>query len=208
MPAPRALPADAHTLPSAGSVPPSDILYQMDITVLLQKAGEGDADARQQLMPVLYAELKKLAAGHLRGDWAVTLSATGLVHEAYLRMATADAAFQSRAHFFAMASRVMRNVLVDMVRYSKADKRAKGLTVQLEDCGDIGDTGSQMLLELNEALDRLAAEHERAAQVVEMRYFAGMTVEESAAALSISPATVHRELRFAQAWLHRELANR
>lgn len=179
----------------------------MDITVLLRKAGEGDADARQQLIPILYAELKKLAAGHLRGGWSVTLSATGLVHEAYLRMAGAEGtAFESRSHFFAMASRVMRNVLVDMVRYTKAEKRAKALTVHLEDCGDIGSGASDILLELNDALDRFALEHSRAAQIIEMRYFAGMTVEESAAALSISPATVHRELRFAQAWLHRELA--
>ncbi|MBL8173295.1 MAG: sigma-70 family RNA polymerase sigma factor [Bryobacterales bacterium] len=180
----------------------------MDITVLLKKAGEGDSEARRELMPLLYAELKKLASGHLRHDWSLTLSATALVHEAYLRMASAEgAAFQSRSHFFAMASRVMRNVLVDMVRYAKAEKRAQALTVHLEDCGDIGQPGNDILLELNDALDRLAAEHERAAQVIEMRYFGGMTVDESAAALSISPATVHRELRFAQAWLHRELAS-
>lgn len=183
------------------------ILRTMDITVMLQRAGAGDAEARQQLMPVLYGELKKLAAGHLRGDWSVTLSATGLVHEAYLRMAgSGNQAFESRAHFFAMASRIMRNVLVDMVRYEKAEKRSKGMTVHLEDCGDIGNGGEDMLLELNGALDRLETEYGRAAKVVEMRYFGGMTVEESAAALAVSPATVQRELRFAQAWLHRELA--
>lgn len=181
----------------------------MDITVLLEKASAGDSAAQQQLMPVLYAELKKLAAGHLRSEWSVTLSATGLVHEAYLRMADSGLhTFESRAHFYGMASRIMRNVLVDMVRSAKAEKRGRGLTVYLEDCGEIGESGPEMLLELNDALDRLTVEHVRAAHVIEMRYFAGMTVEESAAALSLSTATVQRELRFAQAWLHRELSGK
>lgn len=179
----------------------------MEITALIQKAGTGDPEAAKQLAPFVYQELKKLAAGHLK-NWNSTVNATALVHEAYLRMAVANPArFEDRAHFFGIASRVMRNVLVDMVRHAKAQKRGPGLTIRLEDIGDIGDTASDQLLELDQALDRLAVEYPRIAQLVEMRFFAGMTVQEASTALSISTATATRDLRFANAWLRRELSS-
>jgi len=178
----------------------------MDITGLLRKAGSGDAEAQEQIMPALYKELKKLAAGHLKNDWSVTLSATGLVHEAYLRMAgSVNQDFENRSHFFGIASRIMRNVLVDMVRHNKAQKRGSGLVVQLEDFGDVGTKRPDHLLELDDALKRLASSHPRAAELIEMRFFGGMSVEECATALSISAITVRRQLRFGQAWLQREL---
>ncbi len=178
----------------------------MDITGLLRKAGSGDTGAQQELMPALYSELKKLAAGHLKNDWSVTLSATGLVHEAYLRMAgSLNQDFENRSHFFGIASRVMRNVLVDLVRFNKAQKRGGGLVVQLEDYGDVGAKRPDHLLDLDNALKRLADSHPRAAELIEMRFFAGMSVEECATALRISGVTVRRQLRFGQAWLQREL---
>lgn len=178
----------------------------MDITGLLRKAGSGDEEAQQKIMPALYTELKKLAAGHLKNDWPVTLSATGLVHEAYLRMAgSVSPDFENRSHFFGIASRIMRNVLVDMVRHDKAQKRGSGLVVHLEDFGDVGAKRPEHLLDLDDALRRLAESHPRPAEVIEMRFFGGMTVEECAVALGVSAVTVRRQLRFGQAWLQREL---
>ena len=180
----------------------------MDITELLRRAGGGDAAAEQELIPLVYGELKRLASGHLKRDWNITLNATALVHEAFLRMAVSgQPKFEDRSHFFGIASRVMRNVLVDLVRRAQAQKRARSLTVHLEDLGEVGVEREGILLDLDYALNRLEEQHSREAKVVEMRFFTGMSLEDISAALSISVSTAQRDLRFAQAWLHRELAS-
>lgn len=182
----------------------------MEITELLRRAGSGDEEAQQQLIPLVYGELKRLAAGHLRGQWNVTLSATALVHEAFLRVAgRKNPHFAGRAHFFGIASRLMRNVLVDLVRQSHAQKRGgAALTIQLDDAHDLPDPRPQDVLLLDDALTQLAAEHPRQASILEMKYFGGMTAAETAASLGLSEATVGRDIRFAQAWLRRALAAR
>jgi RNA polymerase sigma factor (TIGR02999 family) len=181
----------------------------MDITELLHRASSGDAEAEHELIPLVYRELKRLASGHLKRDWNTTLNATALVHEAFLRMAVSNQPkFEDRTHFFGIASRVMRNVLVDLVRQTRALKRGgAALTVHLEDLGDFGTAPEGILLDLDRALDRLAESYAREAKIIEMRYFAGMSLEEISVSLSISVSTAQRDLRFAQAWLHRELAS-
>jgi RNA polymerase sigma factor (TIGR02999 family) len=180
----------------------------MDITELLHRAERGDAEAEQELIPLVYGELKRLASGHLKRGWNMTLNATGLVHEAFLRMAVSpQPKFEDRAHFFGIASRLMRNVLVDLARQARAQKRGGSLTVHLEDLGELGGQREGMLLDLDHALNRLEEQHPREAKIVEMRYFAGMSLEETSAALSVSVSTAQRDLRFARAWLHRELAS-
>lgn len=181
----------------------------MEITELLRKAGSGDADAEEKLIPLVYSELKRLAAGHLRGQWNVTLNPTGLVHEAFLRVAVLkDPRFENRAHFFGIASRIMRNVLVDLIRHTNTKKRGGGmLTIQLEDLPELGDSRSKDVLRLDDALTRLAEEYPRQASAIEMRFFGGMSVLEMASALEVSEATVKRDIRFAQAWLKREMAS-
>ena len=180
----------------------------MDITELLRRAGTGDAEAEQELIPLVYRELKRLASGHLKREWNITLNATALVHEAFLRMAiSGHPKFEDRTHFFGLASRVMRNVLVDLVRQDRAQKRDGSLTVHLEDLGELGGARAGILLDLDHALNRLEEQHPREAKVIEMRYFAGMSLEESSAALALSVSTVQRDLRFAEAWLHRELSS-
>jgi RNA polymerase sigma-70 factor, ECF subfamily len=179
----------------------------MEITELLRKARHGDEEAGRQVFPLVYGELKRLAAGHLRGRWDVTLSATALVHEAFLRVADLDpGSVESRAHFFGIASRTMRNVLVDLVRQTGAQKRGGGLTVRLDEAGELPDPRTHDVLLLDQALDKLAGEHPRQAKAIEMRYFGGMTAAEIALALDNSEATVQRDVRFAEAWLRREMA--
>ena len=178
-----------------------------EITELLQRAGAGDAEAEQQLMPLVYNDLKRLASSHLRSKWNITLSATALVHEAFLRVAVLkEPTFASRAHFFGIASRIMRNVLVDLVRKAKANKRGGGeLTIQLDTAGDIASFRPDALLRLDDALGTLTEQQPRPAKIVEMRYFGGMAITEIASYLQVSGSTVDRDLRFAEAWLRREL---
>lgn len=174
---------------------------------MLRQAGSGDKEALDRVMPLVYQELKRLAGAHLRSKGELTLNATALVHEAFLRLVGgAQPEYENRSHFYGIASRLMRHVIVDLVRNRRALKRGHDRTVHLEGVESLGDVRYDLFVELNDALDRLEAEHPRKAQLIEMRYFGGMTAEESAKALSITLPTVQRELRFAQAWLHRELA--
>lgn len=180
----------------------------MEITSLLRRIHDGDAEALHKVIPLVYDELKKLAAGHLRRQaHPAPLEATALVHELFLRMVSREhPEYENRAHFYGIASRVMRQILVDMARGRSAQKRRPSPELRLAGLEEIAPRDSDPLLALDEALNRLAKEHPRKAQLVEMRYFGGMTAEDTAAALSLSVHTVRRELRFAQAWLHRELA--
>lgn len=161
------------------------------------------------VIPLVYEELKKLAASHLkRHPHFGPVEATALVHELFLRMVGRQhPEYENRAHFYGIASRLMRQLLVDSARKQSAQKRGFGLELKLADLDQIGRSDSQMLLALNEALDHLAEQHPRKARLVEMRYFGGMTAEDSATALSLPVHAVRRELRLAQAWLHRELAS-
>ena len=169
---------------------------------------EGDAQALDAVIPLVYDELKKLAAGHLRRErHSRALDTTALVHEAFLRLARGQQpSYQNRAHFFGIASRLMRQVLVDMARARTTAKRGAGEEVPLADLADIGARADQSLLLIDDALCRLAHTSPLKVQLIEMRYFGGMTAEESAAALSMSVHVVRRELRFAQAWLRKEIA--
>jgi RNA polymerase sigma factor (TIGR02999 family) len=135
-----------------------------------------------------------------------TLRATALVHEAYLRLAGAETDWQDRVQFYAVAARMMRRILVDHARARSRQKRGSGAEkVSLDEAIMVGEENSLDLVDLDEALQRLAELDARKSQIVELLFFGGMTVEESAAALSISPATLHRELKLAKAWLHRAL---
>lgn len=179
----------------------------MEITEILQRVHAGDAQALHDVVPLVYEELKKLAAGHLRREGrAQPLNTTALVHEAFLRLARGrHPSYENRAHFYGIASRLMRQVLVDLARARKAEKRSSMEEVPLADLPDLGCRADESLLLMDDALDRLAQTAPLKAQLVEMRYFSGLTAAASAEALSMSVHVVRRELRLAHAWLRREL---
>jgi RNA polymerase sigma factor (TIGR02999 family) len=180
-----------------------------DITQLLVQWGEGDAQALESLLPLVYAELRRIAARQLRGERREhTLAPTALVHELYLRLVgQRQASWQNRAQFFAVAARLMRRILVDHARSRLAGKRGgAGTFVPLDEAGARGaEQNVADVLAVDEALDRLARLDAVQARVLELRFFAGLTVEETAHVLSCSPRTVKREWRLARAWLYREL---
>lgn len=186
------------------STPPSG-----QFTRLLVGWSEGNRDALDELMPIVYAELRRLANRYLRGEKAGhTLQPTALIHEAYLRLVDQGVpGWQSRAHFFGVASRLMRQVLVDHARARVAGKRGGGaVKIALDEAPEIGsDQDAVALLALDRALEKLSAFDERKCRVIEMRSFAGMSVEETAQALGVSEPTIKRETRLAQAFLRSEL---
>ena len=178
-----------------------------DVTVLLQRMKGGDPQAASALMPLIYKELHAIAAQHMRRERPNhTLQSTVLVHEAFLQLAGTDKIdWQSRAHFFALASRAMRRVLVDHARAVNADKRPGAhQQVELDSALEVQERVVD-LLALNEALDRLATWDNRQSQIVEMRFFAGLNFEEIAEVLGISERTAKRDWTMARAWLHAEL---
>ncbi|MBI4910002.1 MAG: sigma-70 family RNA polymerase sigma factor [Acidobacteria bacterium] len=178
------------------------------ITERLRQAQTGGRDALQQVIPCLYLELKKIAAYHLRRESAAwRLGTTALVHEAYLRLASADRRYENRVHFCGIASRVMRQVLVDQSRARNAAKRGAGCEIQVAELADLGRQREGLFARLDDALHELSLSDPRKTELLELRYFGGLTLEESAEYLGISVATVRRELRLAQAWLRRELAS-
>jgi RNA polymerase sigma factor (TIGR02999 family) len=158
-------------------------------------------------MPVVYEQLRKLAARCLRAERPDhTLRATALVHEAYLRLVDADVAWQDRVHFFAVSARLLRRILVDHAKANHRQKRGGGAEkVTLDEALLVGPQSSGGIVELDEALQRLAAHDQRKSELIELLCFGGLTYDEAATALKISPATVHRELKLAKAWLHRAL---
>lgn len=180
----------------------------MQITELLQRVHAGDSQALHTVIPLVYDELKRLAAGHLRREGkARPLDTTALVHEAFLRLAHGQQpSYENRSHFYGIASRLMRQVLVDMARARATLKRNPLQEVSMTDIPDLGRTPDDTLLVMDEAMNRLGRTDPVKVQLIEMRYFGGMTAEESAALLSLSVHVVRRELRLAQAWLHKELA--
>ena len=182
------------------------------ITELLTRArGAGwDGEAMDRLMPLVYDELRAIAHRQLRGERAYhTLSTTALVHEAYLRLVDQQRAdWQDRVHFFAVAARVMRRVLVDYARRRVAKKReGVGKAIPLDEALLVAESQADMLLDLDEALTRLAAQDPRLARVVELRFFAGLTEAETAEALALSERTVRYDWIKAKGWLYRDLSD-
>jgi RNA polymerase sigma factor (TIGR02999 family) len=178
------------------------------VTQLLREWSGGNKDALDQLMPLVYNQLRKLAARCLAAEAPEhTLRATALVHEAYLRLVDSEVSFNDRVHFFAVAARLLRRILVDHARAQSRQKRGGGAErLTLDEAVIVGPVLPQ-LADLDEALQRLAAHDKRKSEIVELLFFGGLTYDETAAALQISPATVHRELTMAKAWLYRELAS-
>lgn len=176
------------------------------VTELLASWRGGDERALDELMPMVYEELRRIAANRMRSERADhSLAPTDLVHEAYGRLVDADLAWQDRSHFFAMAATMMRRVLVDHARSRAAKKRGgDAVRVTLSDLVAAGER-PQHLLELDDALVALAKVDERKAKAVELHYFGGLEYREIATVLDVSEATVDRDLRFAKAWLAREL---
>ncbi len=177
------------------------------VTQLLQKWGGGDQSAFDALMPVVYEQLRRLAANCLRSERPDhTLRATDLVHEAYLRLVDANVTFQDRVHFYAVSARILRRILVDHAKTKNRQKRGGEFEkIPLDDAIIVGPQADRGILELDDALKRLADQDQRKSDLIEMLFFGGLTYDEAAAALKISPATVHRELTLAKAWLYREL---
>ncbi len=179
-----------------------------DVTALLLKWTQGDEAALEQLMPLVYEELRRMARQCLRRErTGHTMQTTTLVHEAYLRLVDAGRVpWQDRGHFFAIAARLMRRVLVDDARKRNYQKRGAGLTrISLDEAMVLTPERDAEVIALDEALDRLTQFAPRKCEVVELRFFAGLSVEETAAALRVSTDTVKREWRTAKLWLLHEL---
>lgn len=179
------------------------------ITGMLHEWSNGNHEALEKLMPLVYDELHKQAARYLRRERPNhTLQTTALIHEAYIKLIDqCDVNWKNRAHFFAIAAQLMRRILVDHARAKHRVKRGgDALTLPLEEATLVIDKGKTIdLIELDEALNRLKKIDERKVQVVELRYFSGLTLEETATALKVSRATVANDWIMAKAWLHREL---
>jgi len=176
-------------------------------TQLLQQWSGGNKEALDQLMPVIYDELRRLAGRYLRSERRDhTMRATALVNEAYVRLAGSDMSYNDRIHFYAVAARTLRHILVDYAKTRNREKRGGGVeNIPIEDAILVGPEADRGLLELDDALNGLAEQDPGKAKVVELLYFGGLTLEEAAAVLGISRATVHREMKMARAWLHREM---
>jgi RNA polymerase sigma-70 factor (ECF subfamily) len=181
---------------------------QQAVTGLLRELRNGNKKAFDELIPLVYSPLRKIAARCLQNERpSHTLRATALVHEAYLRLADANADWQDRVQFYAVAARVMRHILVDHARAHGRQKRGGGAEqIPLDEAVVVGSQPSPDLLELDQALEKLAQHDARKSDIIELLFFGGLTYEESAAVLQISPATLHRDLKMAKAWLHRELS--
>lgn len=172
------------------------------ITELLRRAGDGDIQARQALFTGVYAELRRLARGQLAGRGERTINTTGLVHECYLRLAGSGGDVRDRGHFFSLAARVMRQVIVDAARERMAGKRGAGERPLALDDFDVAESrDASELIEISDLLDRLDQHQPRLARVVECRFFAGLTEPETAQALGISERSVQRDWANARAWL-------
>jgi RNA polymerase sigma factor (TIGR02999 family) len=181
-----------------------------DVTDLLLSWRQGDAAALDRLIPLVYGELRRMARRHLRGESpGHALQPTALVHEVYLRLVDVKRmTLTSRAHFFGVAATLMRQIVVDYARRQRADKRGGGVTVLgLDEASPRVETPSVDVLALDEALDALEAIDGRQCRVVELRFFAGLNIDEAAEALGVSPATVEREWALAKAWLFRRLSS-
>lgn len=180
-----------------------------DVTGLLLSWRQGDAGALDRLVPLVYDELRRVARRHLRRERpGHSLQATALVHEVYLRLVDVDRmTLKSRTHFFAVAARLMRQILVDHARRKRAGKRGGGVTMMsLDEVSPAAQTSNVDVLALDQALDALSSFDIQQCRVVELRFFAGLNIDEAAEALGISTATVEREWAMAKAWLYQRLS--
>jgi RNA polymerase sigma-70 factor, ECF subfamily len=181
-----------------------------EVTQLLQAWRAGNDRALEQLMPFVYAELHRLAGRYMAAEqYGHTLQTTALVHEVYLRLVDAKSVdWQNRAHFYAICARLMRRILIDFARSRNYQKRGGNFAhIQLEEAVTVSAVVGSELLAVDEALKQLAAVDTRKSEIVEMRFFGGLTVEEIAAALQVSSETVMRDWKLAKAWLLRELSH-
>ncbi len=178
------------------------------VTRLLQQWSEGNRDSIDQLMPLLYDQLHRLASSWLRSERKDhTLRATALVHEAYLRLVDSDIAWENRVHFYTVAARVLRHILVDYAKASRRQKRGgDAVKIPLDEAIIIGPELPSEIVELDDALELLAERDQRKAEIVNLIFFGGLTYSETAQALKISDVTVHRELKMARAFLYTQLA--
>lgn len=186
-----------------------DASQSKEITVCLKAWSDGDCEAADRLMLLVYDEMRRLAASYLRWQRSDhTLQPTALVHEAYMKLIdVSQFDWQDRAHFFAVAAQTMRNILVDHARRVAADKRGgEAQKIALGDAVGFSNERQDVdLLALDEALQKLAQQDEQQSRIIELRFFGGLTVEETAKVLKISPATVKREWATARAWLFRQM---
>lgn len=180
-----------------------------EVTELLRSWRRGDIAALDQLVPLVHAELRRVARAHIRREGAGhTLQATALVHEVYLRLVGIDRlTLNDRTHFFAVAARLMRQILVDHARRKRANKRGGAVTmIGLDEISPVSQTSIVDVIALDQALDALSARDARQCRVVELRFFAGLSIDETAEAIGVSAPTVEREWALARAWLHRRLS--
>ncbi|MCW5962959.1 MAG: sigma-70 family RNA polymerase sigma factor [Bryobacterales bacterium] len=186
---------------------PDSEVPQGDITVLLHRWRDGDEGARDQLMELAYEQLHSLARRFLGGERkGHTIQPTELVNEAFLRLARSNPSLNDRIHFFAVAANVTRRVLVDHARAKRRERRGGGWApVSFEESMAVTEESFSRMVEIDAALDKLAAIDERKARIVELIFFGGMTKEEAAMAMGLSPSTLFRDLKFAKAWLAKEL---
>jgi len=183
-----------------------ETLSSRELTQLLVDWGNGDKAALDQLMPLVYGELRRLAHHYMRGERpGHTLQTTALINEAYLRLIDyRKMQWQDRAHFFAVAAQVMRRILVDSARSRHEEKRGGGVQeLSLDEAAVVSQKKSAEVVAVDDALKDLSALDPRKSQIVELRYFGGLNIEETAEVLGISPTTVQREWRSAKAWLHK-----
>ena len=179
-----------------------------DVTQLLTNWSKGDRSALEQLMPLVYGELRRLASSYLRRERPDhTLQSTALVHEAFMRLINQrDVEWKSRAHFYGIAAQMIRRILVDYARSQNAEKRGSGaIKLELDDALAVPQESGLDVVGLNDALERLAVFDERQSRIVELRFFAGLSIEETAEVMHLSPASIKREWTSARAWLFREL---
>jgi RNA polymerase sigma factor (TIGR02999 family) len=183
-------------------------LSSKSVSQLLAKWKDGDQEALRELVPLVYAELRRLAHYYLQGENpGHTLESTALVHEAYLRLADRmPLQVQNRAHFFAVASHLMRQILVDYARRRRRAKRGGGCKLTLDEAAFLPGGRNVDLVALNRALDELSRLDGQQVQIVELRFFGGLSIPETARMLGISPATIKRHWTSARIWLHRELS--
>jgi RNA polymerase sigma factor (TIGR02999 family) len=181
-----------------------------DITLLLRRWREGDDAARDQLMELAYDQLHSLARRYLGGErQGHTIQATELVNEAFLRLAKSNPSLNDRIHFFAVAANVTRRILVDHARSKRRNRRGGGaVMVPFDEAMLVTEESFSQMVEIDAALDKLAALDERKARIVELVFFGGLSKEEAAVAMGLSPSTLFRDLKFAKAWLAKELESR
>lgn len=206
---PAALAVCSSAIITRSGLPVLTATSMSDVTQILSRIESGDPSAADQLLPLVYDELRRLAAQKLAHEKpGQTLQATALVHDAYLRLVDVEQAqhWNSRGHFFAAAAEAMRRMLVERARRKKRRRHGGGRNrVDLDTELLISDDTDDVMLSVNDALDQLATDEPQAAEVVKLRYFAGLTIEETAAAMNISVRTVNRHWTYARAWLYEQL---